>query len=813
MKKSMNFIFLISLILSGIITAKDFNDIRGYVVDQHSGESLPNANVIIPEYEQGSATNSEGYFVLVNIPTGQCTLQVSYIGYETEKVIINNKDNDEDLLKIELHPTSLGMSSLQVVADKYEVMDASNQEVSQVTLSTEQLKFLPSLGETDIFHSLKLLPGISNVGEGKGGLYIRGGTPNQNMTTLDGMTLYHVDHFFGMFSAFNSNAIKDVQVYKGGYPAEYGGRLSSVIELTGKQGGHETQLDFGANLLSANVFFSTPLFKNKGSFLISARRSYTDLIQTSFYQNMFEYVTGEESTTNANMAGGGSGPGRPGSNALQEEVGPTFHYYDLNSKLSYNPTKRDFLSLSFYAGQDVLDNSSETTRDDGFQVSGQEAASISRTSKTDWGNVGGSFKWAHQWGSRLFTNTRVSYSEFISDFNKDMSFGGASTIGFDDSTGRGVGSFAQNEFNNVKDLTLKIDNNWQINPAHNLNFGLDISNINTEYNASMRDTLAILDINSNATSYCGYIQDRWNVNPIFNIAMGLRSNYFTPTNKSYTAPRLSADYRLTDKFTLKAAWGKYFQFVNSISNENVLEGSDKFWLTADKNMKPSYAYHNIAGITYETNNYLFEIQGYYKTLSNLIEFTRRFHEGADFNNYFFFGDGIAKGIEFLAQKKFGNFKGWISYTLGNVEYTFPGINDGESYPASHDRTHELKTVGTYKWKNWTFSATWVYTTGSPYTAPESQYYLTMLDGTDLSYFHVSDKNVYRMPDYHRLDISASRQFETEHFNWDAGLSIYNLYNRDNVAYREYNLDVTPIVVSDVNYLGFTPSLFIKLHLK
>jgi len=245
----------------------------------------------------------------------------------------------------------------------------------------------------------------------------------------------------------------------------------------------------------------------------------------------------------------------------------------------------------------------------------------------------------------------------------------------------------------------------------------------------------------------------------------------------------------------------------------VLDGSSKFWLTADEDLKPSSSYHYITGLTYENDGYLFEVQGYHKTMDNLIEFSRRFHEGADYNNYFFFGDGVAQGIEVLAQKKFGNFKGWISYTLGNVEYTFPGFNDSNPYPAAQDRTHEFKTVGTYKWRDWTFSGTWVYTTGSPTTIPESQYFLTTLDGTELSYFHVGDKNSYRLPDYHRMDVSVGRQFETENWTWDVGVSVYNLYNHDNISYREYNLDVSPIVVTDVQYLGITPSVFFKMHLK
>ncbi len=805
------FLTFYTIILSFNLFANDVKDIRGYVFDENTGESLPYANVIIPSFDIGVASNSEGFFVLPNIPVGICTLKVSYIGYHTKDFINANEINKDQLLRIELKSTSLNLNSVEVVADKYEIMNASGGDVSQITLSTKELKFLPSLGETDIFHSLKLLPGISNVGDGKGGLYIRGGTPNQNMTLLDGMTLYHVDHFFGMFSAFNSDAIKDVQVYKGGYPAKFGGRLSSVVELTGKKGGNERRFDFGANLLSANILYSTPLLNDKATFLISGRRSYTDLIKTPFYESMFEYVTGEEVINNSSSTSMRSGGKRGG--AIQEDIGPSFYYYDINTKLSYNPTERDFLTFSLYSGQDNLDESSDIEREGGFKTGGNDSfSSLSNAKTTEWGNVAGSLKWGHQWGSRLFTNVMVSNSNFKSSFNQDLSFNGANTSGNDSSRTR-IGGFAQDESNTVNDWSINFDNHWQFNQNHLIDFGMFYSDIHTNYEATLRDTIPILDVNSNSITFAGYIQDKWKVNPLLNIIGGIRANYYDQTNKIYIAPRLSFDYKLTEHLKLKGALGKYYQFINSINNENVLQGSDKFWLTANEDLKPSSSYHYISGLTYSNESYLFEVQAYYKTMNNLIEFSRRYHKGADYNNYFFFGNGTAKGVEFLAQKKFGKFKGWISYTLGSVDYTFPGINNGEAYSASQDRTHEFKSVGTYKWKDWTFSATWVYTTGSPTTIPESQYFLTMLDGTEFSYFHVGDKNAYRLPDYHRMDISVGKQFKTENYFWDVGLSIYNLYNHDNISYREYNLDVTPIVVSDVNFLGFTPSIFFKLHLK
>jgi len=298
-----------------------------------------------------------------------------------------------------------------------------------------------------------------------------------------------------------------------------------------------------------------------------------------------------------------------------------------------------------------------------------------------------------------------------------------------------------------------------------------------------------------------------------NITCGLRSTHHDQTDAFYHAPRLSFGWYLTEKIKLKGAWGHYYQFINNITNENVLQGSNDFWLSADENLIPGSSEHTILGISYETRNYLIDVEAYYKTMDNLVEFTRRFQDKSDYLNYFFFGSGISKGIEFLAQKKFGAFTGWICYTLAKVDHTFPNLNNGDPFPASHDRTHEIKMIGSYKWGPWNFSSTWMYSTGNAYTAPESQYFLEMLDGEEQSYIHVGDKNAYRLPDYHRLDLSVSRKFDYGSFNWDIGLSIYNVYNHDNVSYRDYDLDVTPIIVSDMLMLGFTPTLFIKANLK
>ncbi len=784
--------------------------IKGYITDATSGEPLPYSNIWIEGTGHGTTSNSDGYFVLTNVPNQNFTLVVSYIGYNSKSVLIKTDDDDVSILSIRLEPKILSGQDV-IVEGEFSDIFQMNEDPGHMTLSMREIQTMPVFGEVDIFNSLKLLPGVSGIGDGKAGVYVRGGTPDQNLVIFDGMTVYHVDHFFGMFSAFNADAVKDVQVYKGGFPAKYGGRLSSVLEVTGKRGGDELSYSFGANLLSANLLFEMPFLNNKANWIVTARRSYTDLVQTPLYSNIYEFVTGEEANNNSqnNFTGGAMRGG-----AFQQNVVPSFYYYDMNSKLSYAPTKKDIISLSIYSGRDYLDQSRDLDFSNiggGITSGGTEFETRTDENVTDWGNNGASLKWGHQW-DLLYTNILLSGSQYESSYERNLSVSGSNTIGTDSlGAARGLNAFAQNEYNTVQDFALRIDNQLPLGRNHNLEFGLFLNNIRTDYDANVRDTISILSVESQSNTGVAYIQDAWSPIANLDLTYGLRTTYFDQTQKLYYEPRFSFGYNINPLIRINGAWGQYYQFINTITNENVTEGSSEFWLTANENIKPGFAEHFLLGVSYNTNKYLLEIEGYHKNLGDLVEFSRRFEESADYDNYFFFGDGIARGLEFLAQKKYGNLTGWISYTLGEVENTFPGLNGGEPFKANHDRTHELKIVGRYKFKEWTFSTTYMYASGNPYTAPENQYYLTMLDGEELSYIHVSDKNSLRLPDYSRLDIGISRSWQTEYFNIEGGLSIYNAFGHKNVYYRDYDLDVTPIVVSDVLMLGFTPTIFINFE--
>lgn len=798
---------LVLLLQMSIISTMYAVDIKGYILDRRSGEKLPYANVTVKGYPVGTSTDAEGYFILINPPEGADTLEVFYIGYKSRIIPLQDKDLAKPLI-IELNQAVLQTEAITVTAEDYQIWQKSD-EVGKVTFSPHQISSLPSMGEVDIFRTLQLLPGISGASDGSAGLYVRGGTPDQNLIILDGMTVYHVDHFFGMFSAFNSDAIKDVQVYKSGFPAKYGGRLSSVVELTGKNGNlNDISLGMGINLLSVNGLLEIPLFNGKGAWIVSARRSYTDIIQSGTYNSLFDFITDEEATRT--VGGGGFRGG-----FQQEEIRPEFYFYDINSKLSYSPSRKDHVSLSLYNGRDKM-NDSEELGGMNFRgldsVATEASGTRGRDEITDWGNIAASLKWSRRWHDTFTSNILVAASSYYSDHETGLDF----TFNNDSSSiFRGARNFNQKEDNEIHDLTARIDNEWYLGSSHRLGFGLMLTYTNTDYVASFNDTLNILDYQNESSQFALYLQDKWKISQPLDITLGVRGTHYSQTGYFYLEPRLSAKYAFFNVLSLRASTGYYNQFIHRIVNEDVLEGSRDFWLVADDNLKPESATHYSLGIAYETPVYLIEVESYYKDMTDLLEFSRRFRTGADFGGVFFVGDGIAKGIEFLVQKKNGAFNGWIGYTLGNIEYSFPNLNNGASFLASHNRTHELKCVGTYSWKRWNFSTTFIFGSGQPYTAPVGQYELDLLGDNSLSYIHVGEKNGQQLPDYHRMDVSISYRLNdpaVSRWKTEAGLSIFNLYNHKNVWYRKYDLEVSPILVSDVTMLGFTPTVFLKLKL-
>ncbi len=778
-----------------IVILKRRVNLKGYVKAAASGETLPYAHVALRCASHGSLANVEGYFVLVNVPAGLCTLRVSYIGYETLDVPVRLVDGKETIA-VSMQQHALRGKEVTVTAENVQTMQVA-EEPAQVRFAPGQISRLPSAGEADVFRALQLLPGISGVNDGSSGLYVRGGTPDQNLVLFDGMTIYHVDHFFGFISAFNTEAIKDVRVFKGGFPAKFGGRTSSIVELTGKSGRCDRfQAGAGLNLLSGSVLVQAPI-ANRGAWLFSARRSYTDFIKSDLYDKIYGAITRQNRSGNgSNPASNGNGtPVRPQAITAN----PDFYYFDLNGKLTYSLAGGDRLSLSFYHGNDYLDQSQNLS-----ELPLPNAGPAATENLTEWGNTGASANWSRVWSDGFYSSLLAAYSSYTSASRRGLNADAAQNPA--------ARAFSSTEKNEVRDATLRLDHEWQVHQAHRLEFGAWLARTNVQVNFTANDTVDILRRDEAAEQYAFYLQNKWQVFRPLELTLGLRATRYEPTQKTYYEPRAALRLPLPGGLALKGAWGEYRQFVNRITNENVLEGNRDFWLLADKQLQPSFAEHKILGAAYENQNYVLEAEAYHKNLAGVAEFSQRFRRSPEAGpeNLFFLGNGVAKGIEFLAQKKSGKLHGWASYTRAQVQYRIFPFNHGAPYPASQDRRHEIKLVGNYQLGKWNLAATWAFASGAPYTAPEN---LTLLEGSSRSDIDAGGKNSSRLPAYHRMDLGFSRAFNSAWLDWNFGLSIFNLYDHKNVWYREYLLNPNPALVREVTTLGFAPTVTLQVNLK
>ena len=632
--------------------------ISGVVKDKESGETLPFANVFIKDTNIGTTTNGDGFFTLFNVPSENSTIQVQYLGYKVETLTLT-KEIVKDKITILLAPDFNKLDEVVINTDSRQQIIKMNENVSQISLSPKRLASIPNLGEKDIFRALQLLPGVSGTNESSAGLYVRGGTPDQNLVLLDGFTVYHVDHFYGFFSAFNSDAIKDIQLFKGGFPAEYGGRISSVMDLTGKRGNiNNVSFSGGLSLVSANATLEIPIGE-KANLLLAGRRSYTDIIRSGLYNNIFDLYNDN------NQSNGTRFPNF--NNFQQNQTQPSFYFYDLNTKFSYNPSDKDIISISMYNGEDNLDSSRKNNNTFGSNIDEERSITTDIKDLLNWGNWGSSIRWARQWNDKLYTNIVGAYSNYFSNRNRVNDV----TIQLPDTTNNFKTGLVED--NNLKDYTLRLHSEYKINSKHSLEFGGQITKNDVDYNYTFNDTITVIDQKDEGVLNTVYLQDKWSPSEKLNIVGGIRATHFDVTDEFYYEPRFSLSYQLNDKLKLKGAWGRYYQFVNRIVREDVTQGSRDFWLLADEENSPiSFSEHLIIGSSYEINDWLFDIEYFEKEMTGLTEFSLRFQSalGADPNDQLFFeGTGISRGVDFLIQKMVGKYTGWMGYTLSEVVHT------------------------------------------------------------------------------------------------------------------------------------------------
>jgi hypothetical protein len=742
--------------------------LSGYVRDARSGEELIGATVSVKELpSSGAVTNSYGFYSL-SIPEGNYTLIAQYIGYQPKPMAVSLKQNTK--LDFAIAGQEKQLQEVEITSTR------KNENVVKTQMGVEKLDMreinaIPVLmGERDVIKTLQLIPGIKSAGEGNGGFYVRGGSADQNLILLDEAPVYNASHLLGFFSVFNSDAIKNVTIYKGGMPAEYGGRLSSVLDIKMNDGNNQKfGVSGGIGLISSRLNVEGPIVKDKGSFTISARRSYADI---------FLKLSSDSSIRDSRL-----------------------YFYDLNAKANYRLNEKNRLFLSGYFGKDVL----------GFK----------KLFGFDWGNSTGTLRWNHLFSEKLFSNTSLIFSNY--NYNIDINAGTAKF----------------NIISRIRDWNLKQDFEYYPGIRSTIKFGLNSIQHTIVPGAISAGESSSVNSQKLPNRYswenAAYISHDYKLTEDLSLVYGLRLSSFSVlgpgdfyTNnaqgepidtttfksgeivKTYVnpEPRVALSYVLSSQHSVKAAYGRNAQYLHLLSNSTSGSPTD-LWLPSGTFVKPGLSDQFSVGYfrNFRDNHYEFSTEVYYKNLQNQVDY----RDGAqlEFNKNveaeLLIGKGRAYGIEFFLKKKYGKFNGWIGYTLSRSERKFTEINNGSFYPAKQDRTHDLSVVGIYNLNaKWTFSSTFVYYTGNAITFPSGKY---MVNGRVENLY--TERNGYRMPPYHRLDIGATWiRKKTEKFESSWTFSIYNLYAHENayiINFEPSDTDPTRTEAVQVALFKMVPS--------
>ncbi len=749
--KSTRLLFLF-LLLPSLILAQKYT-ISGYISDQENGEKLIAANVLDQKSLAGTVTNTYGFFSLT-LPKDSVVLSFSYIGYQPQEVKLYL---DKDVsLEIDLS-SSVSLKVVEVVGEKLEKIQESSQ-MSRIEIPVEQIKKVPALlGEVDVLKTLQLLPGVQSGGEGQSGLYVRGGSPDQNLVLLDGVPVYNVSHLLGFFSVFNADAIKNVTLTKGGVPARFGGRLSSVLEINMKEGNNEEFHGEGSvGFISSKLTLEGPIKKNVSSFIVSARRTYVDVFARP--------IAKSQAKKNGN------------------ELTPTLYFYDLNAKLNHKINKKHRLYLSAYTGKDVFGiKSRENLTDGNYTV---------LNGGTDWGNVTAAFRWNYMITNKLFANTTITHSRYKFDFDTE----------FEDVFNNTRDKFSARYFSGIYDWAGKVDFDYIPNPNHYIKFGVNATNHTYEPGAyqfkfeianenPIDTTLGSQDAKS--WEYSAYVEDDLQFGP-FKANIGLHAAAFDVNDKTYYSiqPRLGLRYLMSNNIALKASYTKMAQYINLLTNESLSLPTD-LWVPSTDRIKPQDSWQVAAGVaTTLWKDYEFSVEGYYKKMENVLSYK----EGADFigpdsdwQDKVTQGDGEAYGVEVFLQKKKGKTTGWLGYTLSWNWRQFDEINSGKRYPFKYDRRHDLSVVVSHQFNDRiSLTGAWVYGTGNAITLPLYRYTSPIQYNFGDLYYNeienIGDKNSFRMKAYHRVDFNLEIQSKKNaHRNWQGAwnIGVYNAYNRNN----------------------------------
>jgi len=746
---------------------------NGVVKDMESGETIPYATVWIKNKQgekKGVVANQEGFFNFALKNEQPDSIWASHLGYETGAIPLQK---GTDIKEVSLKSTVSYLKEIEV-KNTIPGLLAMSGESGQARINPKEISKLPQIGQQDVFRSLQMLPGISISNEKASALHVRGGLPDQNLVLFDGFTVYHLDHLFGFFSSINMNAVKDIRIYKGGFDSKYGGRASSVIDITGKSGNrYEPKIGIGLNLLSAELMAETPIGKNVTA-LVSLRRSYTDVFQTGLFDRIYNYADAELPTVNESL------------NRRNDRIeADDFYFYDVHGKLTWHASDKDVVSVSFYrGGDDYLESQS-------LEWSGV-VRSLSENLEEAYslGNTGAGAKWSRYWNNKLFTTLSVGFSKF----EKDYQFNLQSTL--TDREEIRDRSFILTRDNFLEERTVRFDTEYQLNTNNQLEFGLFLVDNSISYDDKIIETQKERSLENNATQVGFYMQDTYSPAENLSITAGLRNTWYSGTDQLYVAPRLSLNWKLTDNLTFNASGGRYYQFISQAETALPFSFNQDFWVLAgdngaqDEEISLLASNHYQAGFLYENNGFTAEVAAYHRNFDGLVRADFFSFMGAsnirsqwEFNEIVSDGKGEANGIDVFISKNWRNYTASVAYSLANVTHQFDFMNRGNEFVADHDQLHELKLMQNLNLGKVHFSTNWVYGSGRPYSQPSEVE--TQNGRTRIVY---TERNNARLPEYHRLDVSVSYPFNIGRSKGEVGASVFNVYNRNNVDNRLFIFD-------------------------
>ena len=759
------FIFLLFLGVLGIthqIKAQEITTVNGTVKDKLTGESITGAVIKIDQLANVVITSNEYGFYAISLPKGKYDLRISFVGYEEKRVpiVLNGPFIANIFLESKNQLTEV------VVATKRKDDNLTKAQMGTETLNMQSISKVPVIfGEKDVLKTIQLLPGVKSAGEGNSGFYVRGGAADQNLILLDEAPVYNASHLLGFFSTFNSDAIKDATLIKGNGPAQYGGRLSSVLDVKMKEGNNKNYTyNGGLGLISSRLSIEGPIQADKSSFILSGRRTYADVFLK----------------------------------ATEKFKDNILYFYDLNAKANYKIDDKNRIYFSGYFGQDEL--------------------GLGSSFRINWGNKTGTIRWNRIVNNQLFLNTSFIYSDY--SYNVGLK--------------NGETNFNVNS--NIKDVNLKQDYSFYLNPKNTIRYGFNSilhtitpsvfsGTVNNNINKVGRNGLEnavyfnnnfkanqqlTLDYGVRISAYSimgGDIYNVYNDNVITQSIL-LQKNEFGKTYINIE-PRFTSNYRINDLSSLKVAYARNVQHLHLLSNATAASPSDQ-WIGNSYNIKPELADQTSIGYArnFINNTYELGAELYYKVMQNQLDYKdgTNINTIADVESALLYGVGRAYGFEFLAKKKTGLFSGWISYTLSKTERKIAGINGGNWYNAKQDRTHDVSIVTILELNpKWTVSGVFVYSTGNAVTFPTGKYAFG-----EQNIYQYANRNANRMPDYHRLDLSVTYENKNKKNNvgsWN--FSLYNVYGRENayrISFQDDPLDNSKTQIIQTALFRWVPSI-------